>query len=106
MVTDLQLDVLLSGLTHLTIRHSKRQHRPEQAAMLPRLTALQSLTLDDDGVPGREAAGEDAMAEPNPTRLNPGIVSGFRPRGAAAHVIEYQTTEYGYYDCSGVPLVQ
>lgn len=67
MVTDLQLDVLLSGLTHLTVRHSERHHRAEQAAMLPRLTALQSLTLDDNIYPGREAAGEDAIAKPDPT---------------------------------------
>jgi hypothetical protein len=59
MFPDMQLDnrTRLSGLTGLTLRRAMQGHKDTLAAVLPRLTALQSLVIDDDGVSGLLAAG-------------------------------------------------
>ena len=54
MVWHLQLDHWLGGLTQLTLRHIELDHCSLLAAMLPRLTALESLTLAADASPGFE----------------------------------------------------
>jgi hypothetical protein len=63
MVGHLQLDAWLSNLTRLTLRHIKAEHLPVLATMLPRLTALQSLTLADDESRGLESGGGSALLQ-------------------------------------------
>jgi hypothetical protein len=60
MVRSPQLHDWLSGLVHLTLRHTVSGHCSLVAAMLPRLTALQSLTLADDANAGLVGAGGEA----------------------------------------------
>lgn len=54
----MQLDpwTRLGGLTGLTLQEVAVGHRGTLVAVLPRLTALQALVLDDDGVSGLSAA--------------------------------------------------
>ena len=73
----------LSALTGLTLRDARESHHGTLAAVLPRLTALQSLVLADDshqGLPGAGApaciSGQDALVSIRPARIrSPGETS-------------------------------
>jgi hypothetical protein len=53
MFEDMQLEewTRLSGLTYMTLRLIRRSHHTMLIAVLPRLTALRSLVLDDPWYP-------------------------------------------------------
>ena len=74
MVSDPRLGDWLSGLTQLTLRQKRDTpgagHRTLLATMLPRLTALQSLTLIDDAIP-RMSPGGRSTSPPRPSKLHP-----------------------------------
>ena len=79
LAEDIQLEdwTRLNGLTGLTLGCVKEGHHGTLAAMLPRLTALQSLVLADGSHPGLPVAGEHCCSDCNdPQYMSTDLGSG------------------------------